>query len=210
MSQSTSADDLYKDLSDLNKQLKSARDLVDGWTRGGGSIPSFPDMRIGRGDFVVPPIETMYLERNTTQGVANQWDDVQFTSIVWRTPGMPLNYDTTNFRFTYSLGGTKALVMLFAGNIGFGLTNSSGMYGIMISSRAGGARFIAQKKAATGAQTVLPFMFTERYDGTTGSAESSWASSGNNQFRMQVFQNAAPSTDIGFARLGVILLGRIT
>lgn len=92
------ADDLFTRLSNITKEIKSAQDLVDGWTRGGGTVPNFEFMRAVSADFVVPPLECALFESHTTQSIG-QWTPVTFDTIVFNNG--PWEYSTAGSSFTH-------------------------------------------------------------------------------------------------------------
>jgi len=201
MPASTNADDLAARLDKLNTELKSAQDLVAGWTRGGGTVPNFEFMRATNADFAVPPLECALFESNTTQTIG-QWSPIIFDTVVFNNG--PWEYTTGQSSFTHvrpPLGESY----WFFGRAEFGAP-SSGQVGVRFVRQGfvNGAPstqtdIVAFSKTPNNASwgTVIPISYPLR------------ANSSATGFYWEAYQDAAANAELTAVSLGIIRIARL-
>ena len=204
MPTSTNADDIATRLDKLNTELKSAQDLMAGWTRGGGTIPNFEFMRATNADFVVPPLETAHFRLTSPIAVTATWNNVPFDTVDWNNG--PWEFTTGQSSFTH-YRPPLAESYWFFGWAQFS-TNSSGAVGVRFVREGfvNGApstqtdvisAMSVVQGAPPGIGNVIPFSYPLR------------ANSSATGFRFQVFQNGAASTTFQAMSLGIIRVARL-
>jgi len=201
MPASTNADDIAARLEKLNGELKSAQDLVAGWTRGGGTVPNFEFMRATNADFVVPPLEVALFETESAQTI-QQWTPFVFHNIVFNNG--PWEYSTAGSSFTHGRPPLAESYWFF-GRAVFSAP-SSGQVGIrfvrigytdgVLSTQTDIVSFC--KATNSNDQTVIPISYPLR------------ANSSATGFYWEAYQDKVPSTNaLVSVSLGAVRMARL-
>ena len=194
---STSLDGLASRIMEYQQRVQRLDDVFRGWTRGGGTVFNPDSLAAIHGEFVVPPLDSMRVDRASSQSVpGNANTIIQFDTIVFN-----------NGYWAYSTSDSSAFIShpsppTFQSEIVIGWVafeaQDDGFRRLALTATTNLAQVIPLASANTvvGSPTIISFSYPRRM---TSSASA---------VRLTAFQNGTLGNIGVTASLGIVKIGR--
>ena len=194
---STSLNDLASRIMEYQQRVQRLDDVFRGWTGGGGTVFNPESITSIHGEFVVPPLDSMRVDRVSSQSVPGETDTIiQFDTIIFN-----------NGYWAYSTSDSSAFIShpappTFQSEVVVGWVafeaQDDGFRRLALRATTNLAQIIPLASANTvvGSPIIIPFSYPRRM---TSSASA---------IRLTAYQNGTLGNIGVTASLGIVKIGR--